>query len=232
MDLSDNGLILDAPDPAAALALVTALIARSRNTNPSWTGPGLTSSAARNQAAQITGLAAIVNNDGDGNRIRQIFGSQQPGLYSVLVKYTYNGDSNLSGIVDASDYFDIDQGYRLQADPAFRGYLHGDFDYSGSVTADDYYLIDRAFIHETGPLAAGGLDATPASESMAMATPAKQAASPRPVAPFVSAAAFQSAASPAGAAATIWGTRPVAAEEPATDSILDVSPTRKVWLRE
>ncbi len=68
---------------------------------------------------------------------------------AIVVKYTWNGDGTLDGKIDADDYFLIDQGYRLQADTAFRGYDHGDFDYSGTVTADDYYLIDRGFMHQT-----------------------------------------------------------------------------------
>ncbi|MCY2950604.1 MAG: hypothetical protein NTU53_01345 [Planctomycetota bacterium] len=69
---------------------------------------------------------------------------------SVLVKYTWNGDTNLDGVINADDYFLIDSGFILQAE----GWYNGDFNYDGVVNADDYFLIDSAFIGQSGPLSA------------------------------------------------------------------------------
>lgn len=151
MDLADGGLIVDCANASAAanvLATLNQKLALANGAAGLWKGAGLTSSTARNRADQITGLAAIVNNDA-GQPIVTNFGDQHPGLTSVLVKYTYNGDSDLNEQVDAFDYFHIDQGYRLQGDPTYRNYRSGDVNYSGAIDADDYYLIDRAFIHQS-----------------------------------------------------------------------------------
>jgi hypothetical protein len=67
----------------------------------------------------------------------------------VLVKFTYFGDADLSGSIDATDYSLIDNGYIYQ----LSGWINGDFDYSGSIDATDYALIDNAYVNQVGPLA-------------------------------------------------------------------------------
>src|SRR5205814_9138762 len=65
---------------------------------------------------------------------------------AVLIKYTYDGDSDLDGDVDADDYARIDGGFAQRNSPGFvASYRTGDFDYSGSINSDDFFLIDRAF---------------------------------------------------------------------------------------
>jgi len=66
----------------------------------------------------------------------------------VLVKYTYNGDTDLNGIVDFDDYSRTDSGFNNHR----TGWFNGDFDYSGVVDFDDYSLIDQAFNTQTGTL--------------------------------------------------------------------------------
>ncbi len=153
LDLNDGAMVVEssAGSRDQDLATVAGLIVRGRS-GGTWMGTGLISGIAAQDAVGITGLAAIINEDGNGMPIRpELDGNTN----AILVEYTFNGDSELNGKIDANDYFQIDQGYRLQGDPAFRGYQHGDFDYSGSVTADDYYLIDRAFLHQSGVLSGG-----------------------------------------------------------------------------
>ena len=60
---------------------------------------------------------------------------------AVLVKYTYYGDADFSGLVTFDDYARIDAGFS----GSHTGWLNGDFDGSGSVNFDDYSLIDLAF---------------------------------------------------------------------------------------
>ena len=68
----------------------------------------------------------------------------------VLVKYSYYGDANLSGAVDASDYSLIDNGYLRH----LSGWYNGDFNYDGIVNGSDYTLIDNAFNTQGATLAA------------------------------------------------------------------------------
>jgi hypothetical protein len=69
------------------------------------------------------------------------------------VKYTYNGDTNLDGVVNIDDYFAIDLAFANQVDGGWRT---GDSDYSGGPpNADDYFLMDAAFLGQSAPLASG-----------------------------------------------------------------------------
>ncbi len=94
-------------------------------------GRGLISSAA--EGSVLTGLAAVAKGSG------------------VRVRYTWNGDANVDGVIDADDYFLADSGFITQVG----GWGNGDFNYDGVVDADDYLLIDSAFIGQSGKLGEG-----------------------------------------------------------------------------
>ena len=66
----------------------------------------------------------------------------------MLVKYTYNGDADLNGVVNFDDYSRTDAGFNSGGSDWF----HGDFDYNGHVDFDDYSLIDSAFNTQSGTL--------------------------------------------------------------------------------
>ena len=70
-----------------------------------------------------------------------LFDGQDPGFSAVLIKYTYYGDSDLSGVVDGSDYSRTDSGLLQGA----TGWLNGDFNYDGVINGSDYTLLDNAF---------------------------------------------------------------------------------------
>jgi len=123
-----------------------------------WQGTGITSSAARDN--QFTAVGAILNDDGTGNAIYDTFADVPVNANTVLLKYTYNGDANLDGIVNADDYFLIDSNYI----PQKPGYHNGDFNYDGLVNADDYFLIDFAFLGQTAPLSMKSIGNAPVPE--------------------------------------------------------------------
>ena len=50
---------------------------------------------------------------------------------TVIGKYTYFGDANLSGTITSTDYFLIDNGFLNNRS----GWINGDFDYSGAITS-------------------------------------------------------------------------------------------------
>ncbi len=133
MDLADNTLIVD---NVGAYATLRNRIASARNSAVLWDGPGLGSSAARDDAQRIHGLGIAMNGG------------------SVEVKYTLNGDSDLNGVIDADDYYRADVAYRLQADGQYVGWANGDVDYRNGISADDFYLIDVAYIHQPPAAAA------------------------------------------------------------------------------
>ena len=66
--------------------------------------------------------------------------------------YTYTGDANMDGKVDADDYFQIDSNYNKSgptpgSGTAF-GFNKGDFNYDGHINGDDYFLIDSAYANQ------------------------------------------------------------------------------------
>jgi uncharacterized delta-60 repeat protein len=129
----------------ATVAAVEPLLRTARNDAlVRWQGPGIGTSSATGD----TGLAAA-----------------QQGA-DVLVKYTYNGDANGDGRINADDYFRIDSAFLEQ--PANPVYGQGDFNYDDTINADDYFLIDSAFLAQGAPLGAP----TPLSASVSSATAA------------------------------------------------------------
>jgi hypothetical protein len=126
---------------------------KSGRSNGTWAGPGITSSAAMLNSNGMTGLATGQNDLGE-----------------ILVKYTWNGDANLDGLINADDYFQIDSGYVTQS----KGYQNGDFNYDDTINADDYFLIDSAYIGQSGPLAASMPEAA-VSADVAVQQKAKKA---------------------------------------------------------
>jgi hypothetical protein len=94
----------------------------------------------------------------------------------VVIKYTYNGDTDFNGTVNGADYARIDTSFNTVG-----GSFGGDFDYNGKVDAFDYALIDAAFNHQgTVQLGRNGTLAGPADATTTVATTAPRTArSPR-----------------------------------------------------
>jgi endonuclease/exonuclease/phosphatase family metal-dependent hydrolase len=150
LDLSSNDL--DAS--AASLATIISLIKTGYSTgaNGPWTGNGITSSTAAANTTHLTALGVIQNNQ-SGSALftaSHPFDGVTPGTADILVRYTYVGDANLDGKIDASDYSLIDSGYLNHATTWFGG----DFNYDGVVNGSDYTLIDNAFNTQSAVLTA------------------------------------------------------------------------------
>jgi hypothetical protein len=67
--------------------------------------------------------------------------------------YTYAGDVNFDGLVDASDYGIIDNYFQF---PGTDGYANGDFNYDGVIDAGDYGIIDNTFQLQGAPIPTSG----------------------------------------------------------------------------
>ncbi len=126
VDLNDNSMTM--PNSQANRTQVLRDL-RSAYNNGAWNGQGITSTVAANSPTHSTAL-------GYDSR------------FSLVVKYTYYGDSDLNGIIDFDDYAHIDNGFNTGGSD----WLHGDFDYNGHVDFDDFSLIDRAFNTQSGTL--------------------------------------------------------------------------------
>ncbi len=151
LDLGANDLIIQstAADKAATFASLIPLLRTGRSAG-AWDGVGISSSAAASDPRHVTGLAAVINDTGDGaTRILTTLSGETVDVNTILIKYSYNGDSNLDGLINADDYANIDAGFASHA----TGYRNGDFNYSGGTpNPDDYFLIDKAFFDQSAVL--------------------------------------------------------------------------------
>ncbi len=137
LDLGGDDMILHGGSLATTTSLVAGGFAGGR-----WTGPGLASSAAAADSTHLTALGVMQDVGADGTTpLDTSFDGQAVSASDVLVKYTYYGDLNLDGVVNAADYLRIDAGYVLKR----AGWANGDLNGDGVVDGSDYTLMDNAF---------------------------------------------------------------------------------------
>jgi parallel beta-helix repeat protein len=117
---------------------------------------GIVSTVARADTAFLTAVGFYTGSS-------MPFDGQAVSPADVLVKYTYYGDANLDGKVDASDYSRLDNGALIH----LTGWFNGDFNYDGVVNGSDYTLMDNAFNCQGAVVAAQ--IATPDAASSAIA---------------------------------------------------------------
>jgi autotransporter-associated beta strand protein len=163
LDLTNNAFILNyagSTEIQAQTDAVAAMLTAGFN-GGNWDGPGInTSKVATDQAADPTHYQYLT---GLGYMSGALMGSSflgraiDPG--TVLVRYTYYGDADLSGTVNGNDYTLIDSAYAALHDTdvnttAAITWVNGDFNYDGKIDGADYALIDTAAAFTNGqPLA-------------------------------------------------------------------------------
>jgi autotransporter-associated beta strand protein len=147
------------------IAGVTAQVAAAYNKG-AWNGSNpttgvITSSTAASDTRHLTTLGVIVNDTtgtaGGGSAITNNLDGSSTNDGDILVKYTYYGDTDLSGVVDGSDYSRIDNAFlnnKNSSNVALTGWYNGDFNYDGVINGSDYTLIDNAFNSQGASLAA------------------------------------------------------------------------------
>jgi hypothetical protein len=142
VDLADNDLILDYTG-SSPLSDVRAKIIEGWNSG-SWTGGGITSGVAASVAADSGNSHKTALGYAEASTFSYTsFGGQTVDSTTVLVKYTWNGDANLDGRVNAIDFNIL-----ASNNPASSGKLwsDADFNYDGAVdTTPDYYLMAPNF---------------------------------------------------------------------------------------
>jgi hypothetical protein len=160
LDVGDGDVILQSSAATKQADWNTLMsLLRSGRAGGLWTGNGVRSAAAAANALHTTGIGIVLNDNGSGATILGTFNGEAVDANTILLKYTYNGDSNLDGDVDADDYAGIDDGFANRANAnnltfPRQPWLVGDFNLSNSINSDDYFLIDNAFSNQTTVLAA------------------------------------------------------------------------------
>ncbi|MGE5611113.1 MAG: CAP domain-containing protein, partial [Bacillota bacterium] len=146
LDVGDNMLVIAATASTQQQVLQSISDLVRSGQSELWTGDGIVSSAARLTATKITGLVVIPNTNGTpGVPLFDTIDGRLVSATSILVKYSFNGDINLDGMIDGDDYFQIDSGFIAKQS----GYHNGDFNFDGIIDGDDYFLIDSAFIGQS-----------------------------------------------------------------------------------
>jgi hypothetical protein len=119
-----------------------------------WDGPGIQSSTASDDMDDLTAVGYINNAlAGPGTRLYNTWrGINVAGIAGdqVLLSYTYYGDANLDGAVDAHDLTILHAS--LQSPPSKPGWQDGDFNYDGIVNGADLALYQAAVDASVAPL--------------------------------------------------------------------------------
>lgn len=200
LDLGSNDMIVDGVGTAGLLTLTNAARSGLSGAGGIWTGTGLTTSAGitANNPQSNTGLAIVANDTGastltygpvggsptlqagtlSGSTLKSTFDGQTVSDTDILVKYTYFGDTNLDGVVNASDYLAIDSAFNHNSSVGAGGQLeagwaNGDFNYDGLINGDDYTLIDNAFNSQ----GSASYTVAPAAQPTEMIAPAPEPSS-------------------------------------------------------
>ncbi|HWB52743.1 MAG TPA: dockerin type I domain-containing protein, partial [Tepidisphaeraceae bacterium] len=138
IDLANNDLIIDytaGNDPIDDIANML----RQGYDNALWDGQGIISSLA----AQSNGIITLGYADTATFPLYSL-GGQSADTTCILIKYTYVGDANLDGKVDANDLAMIT--------PGGTTWTQGDFNYDGVVNGDDYALFAFGLAEQQGQL--------------------------------------------------------------------------------
>jgi large repetitive protein len=141
LNLNDNDLIVDYTGGAGASPMtdIVANIVAGRAATPS----GIFSTQANaSDGLRALGVAEASDVLGIAGSQTATFSGQTVDATTVLVKFTYAGDANLTGTIDADDYASID--FHAPTAGAM-GYSNGDFNLDGIIDSDDYALIDFNF---------------------------------------------------------------------------------------
>jgi hypothetical protein len=135
LDITDAPLVVDYGDTDPEAEILAAVL--SGRAGGTWTGTGLTSSAA----AANTSTAVGVVQASELTSIPTVFVGAD--TTSLLVRQTLRGDNDLTGTVDFSDLLSLAQNY----DPAGTGkrWAQGDSDYNQTVDFDDLLALAQNY---------------------------------------------------------------------------------------
>ncbi|MEX2141296.1 MAG: S8 family serine peptidase [Pirellulales bacterium] len=151
LDLYDNDLILRANSANEVTRYndLYALIVSGYNSG-AWTGAGVMSTSAA-AAGGSTALALVRNSQLPevGATSFTTFSGQLVSQYDVLVKYTYTGDPNITGLVDDDDVTIL--GVTYGNNSGMHWWL-GDSDYDGDVDDNDITFLGANYDPNGTPL--------------------------------------------------------------------------------
>lgn len=153
LDLKDNDMVVRSGTIGAWNGTnytgLTGDVKRGYNSG-AWNGNGIVtsmSSATLTRARTTLGVSLASDAFNIGAAATATFGTETVTGSSVLIKYTWMGDANLSGKITGDDYFKVDSVFPSH----LTGYTNGDFDFNGKVNADDYFWLDLTYVSQGAP---------------------------------------------------------------------------------
>ena len=140
LDITNNGLVVDHADVPTQLATLTRLIQRAYNGGSWQGGAGITSSTAAAAVGSAHETAVGIAAASDVFTTPTIFMGASITPNSVLIRYTYVGDTNVDGTVDTLDFARLIGGFGTPAAPGANvgHWSLGDFDYNGQIDSTDF----------------------------------------------------------------------------------------------
>jgi hypothetical protein len=141
LDLGGNDIIIRGGNTSNAIVILSTMISQlSSGLNQSgaiWTGKGIVTSRGAADLHSTTGIGYSLN----GGSFTS-FDGQPIGNADILLKHTYFGDANLSGVVDTTiDYGLLTTG----SNNHLTGWSNGDFNYDGIVNSADRTVFENAY---------------------------------------------------------------------------------------
>jgi glucose/arabinose dehydrogenase len=130
--------------------------------NGTWNGQGVTSTTAAANATNDTGLSVV------DNALLGLtdFSGQPVTADSIILKYTYYGDIDQNGQVDADDLTVFANNFGRTTGAT---QINGDIDFNGAVNADDLTVFANNFNKGVGnPLGAANVQAVPEPRTIAL----------------------------------------------------------------
>ena len=141
LDLNDGDLLYDYTGTTPQQTTVRGLIATGR-AGGAWTGFGLTSTAAKNDAATATTLGYLEASDYlAANGANATFDGETLDNTAVLVRYTLYGDADLNRAVTVADFNRLAAAFNA----AGTVWGSGDFNDDGSTTIADFNALAAHF---------------------------------------------------------------------------------------
>jgi autotransporter-associated beta strand protein len=156
IDLRDNKLITETPVgtfTGGAYNGIHGQVQRAYHSG-AWDRPGLTTSmpdAGPTVGTTTIGVASAQSILFIAPTATGTFMGQSVTGTTTLAMYTYAGDLNFDGLVDAQDYGIIDNWVQF---PGTNGYVNGDINYDGVIDAADYGIIDNTIQLQGPPIPA------------------------------------------------------------------------------
>jgi hypothetical protein len=159
LDLADNALVLDYSGASPLGTVLNQIITGFHNGD--WHGNGITSSTAAEVASDLSNphKTAVGYAEASALGISGTFVGQPFDNTSLLIRYTFAGDANLDGKVNALDFNALASNF---GGASGKFWNQGDFNYDGVTNTLDFTVLGSNFNQALPSLALGTLVPEPA----------------------------------------------------------------------